>query len=143
MSDIDVHKDLHSDQGGRKGEHPGRAANPIIKVHDIAWLEFEKPDLAGAEAFAQAFGFATALRTADELHLRGTDAGAPCVLIRRAIAPGSSAPPTPPLTSPTCCDSPRRPDTACGRCPRHWAASRSIWSIRAVSECGWSPAHHA
>ncbi|MGO9551698.1 VOC family protein [Mycobacterium sp.] len=83
MSDIDVHKDLHSDQGGRKGEHPGRAANPIIKVRDITWLEFEKPDLAGAEAFAQAFGFATALHTADELHLRGTDAGAPCVLIRR------------------------------------------------------------
>ncbi|MGO9284841.1 MAG: VOC family protein [Mycobacterium sp.] len=83
MSDIDVHKDLHSDQGGRKGEHPGRAANPIIKVRDITWLEFEKPDLAGAEAFALAFGFATALRTPDELHLRSTDAGAPCVLIRR------------------------------------------------------------
>ena len=30
-----------------------------------------------------AFGFATALRTDDELHLRGSDAGAPCVLIRR------------------------------------------------------------
>ena len=83
MSDIDVHKNLHSDQGAHKGEHPGRAANPIIKVHDIAWLEFEKPDLAHAEVFAQAFGFATALHTPDELHLRGTDAGAPCVLIRR------------------------------------------------------------
>jgi catechol 2,3-dioxygenase-like lactoylglutathione lyase family enzyme len=83
MSHVDVHKDLHSDQGARKGEHPGRAANPIIKVHDITWLEFEKPNLAAAEAFALAFGFATALRTPDELHLRGTDAGAPCVLIRR------------------------------------------------------------
>ena len=83
MSHVGVHKDLHSDQGTRKGEHPGRAANPIIKVHDITWLEFEKPNLAAAEAFALAFGFATALRTPDELHLRGTDAGAPCVLIRR------------------------------------------------------------
>jgi catechol 2,3-dioxygenase-like lactoylglutathione lyase family enzyme len=83
MSHVDVHKDLHSDQGSRKGEHPGRAANPIIKVHDITWLEFEKPNLAAAEAFASAFGFATALRTPGELHLRGTDAGAPCVLIRR------------------------------------------------------------
>ena len=83
MSHVDVHKDLHSDQGARKGEHPGRAANPVVKVHDITWLEFEKPNLAAAEAFALAFGFATALRTPDELHLRGTDAGAPCVLIRR------------------------------------------------------------
>ena len=83
MSHVDVHKDLHSDQGARKGEHPGRAANPVVKVHDITWLEFEKPNLAAAEAFALAFGFATALRTPDELHLRGTDAGAPCALIRR------------------------------------------------------------
>jgi catechol 2,3-dioxygenase-like lactoylglutathione lyase family enzyme len=83
VSHVDVHKDLHSEQGARVGEHPGRAANPIIKVADIAWLEFEKPDLAGAEVFAQAFGFGTAYRTTDELHLRGADAGAPCVLIRR------------------------------------------------------------
>ena len=65
------------------GEHPRRSANPIIKVHDVIWLEFEKPDLVKAEAFAHSFGFATALRTEDELHLRGSDAGAPCVLIRR------------------------------------------------------------
>ena len=78
-----VHDDLHSDQGARRGEHPGRSRNPVIKVRDLAWLEFEKPDLAAAEAFAQAFGFATVARTPDELHLRGADAGAPCVLIRR------------------------------------------------------------
>ena len=65
------------------GEHPGRSRNPVIKVADIAWLEFEKPDLARAEAFAHAFGFTTVLRTADELQLRGTDAGAPCVIVRR------------------------------------------------------------
>ncbi|WP_054815652.1 VOC family protein [Nocardia arizonensis] len=79
----DVHSDLHSEQGARAGEHPGRASNPVVKVLDLAWLEFEKPDLDRAEAFAHAFGFATALRTADELQLRGTDPGAPCVLIRR------------------------------------------------------------
>jgi len=79
----DPHTDLHSDQGALRGEHPGRAANPVVKVHDVAWLEFEKPDLRGAEVFAQSFGFTTSLRTADELHLRGTDPGAPCVLIRR------------------------------------------------------------
>jgi catechol 2,3-dioxygenase-like lactoylglutathione lyase family enzyme len=80
---VGAHTDLHSDQGARQGEHPGRSRDPIIKVHDIAWLEFEKPDLVRAEAFARAFGFSTALRTDDELHLRGTDAGSPCVLIQQ------------------------------------------------------------
>jgi hypothetical protein len=80
---IGAHNDLHSEQGARPGEHPGRCADPIIKVQDVAWLEFEKPDLVKAEAFALSFGFSTALRTKDELHLRGSDAGAPCVLIRR------------------------------------------------------------
>ncbi|MUL47100.1 2,3-dihydroxybiphenyl 1,2-dioxygenase [Mycobacterium sp. CBMA293] len=78
-----AHNDLHSEQGARPGEHPGRATNPIIKVQDVIWLEFEKPDLVKAEAFAQSFGFSTVLRTNDELHLRGSDANAPCVLIRR------------------------------------------------------------
>ncbi|WP_433522383.1 VOC family protein [Nocardia pseudovaccinii] len=79
----DPHTGLHSEFGAEAGEHPGRARNPIIKVHDLAWLEFEKPDLAAAEIFARAFGFTTVLRTADELQLRGTDPGAPCVVIRR------------------------------------------------------------
>ncbi|CAN5778511.1 VOC family protein [soil metagenome] len=78
-----MHRDLHSEQGAHRGEHTGRSANPVIKVHDIAWLEFEKPDLMRAEAFAQAFGFSTLLRTPDELHLRGTDTGTPCVIVRR------------------------------------------------------------
>jgi catechol 2,3-dioxygenase-like lactoylglutathione lyase family enzyme len=80
---IGAHNELHSEQGARSGEHSGRSPDPVIKVADIAWLEFEKPDLARAEAFACAFGFATTLRTADELHLRGANAGAPCVLLRR------------------------------------------------------------
>lgn len=83
---VDVHKDLHSEQGSHKGEHPGRSRNPVIKVVDLAWLEFEKPDLTRAEAFARAFGFQTALRTPTELHLRGTDADAPCVLLRQGPA---------------------------------------------------------
>ena len=80
---VDTHRDLHSEQGAGRGEHPGRSRNPVIKVRDLAWLEFEKPDLVKAEAFARAFGFSTVLHTADELHLRGTDAGSPCVIIRR------------------------------------------------------------
>jgi hypothetical protein len=78
-----THSDLHTDHGALKGEHPGRARNPIIKVRDLAWLEFRKPDLERAEIFAHAFGFTTTLRTTEELHLRGTDAGAPCVIIRK------------------------------------------------------------
>lgn len=79
----DPHTGLHSEQGALPGEHPGRARNPLVKAHDLAWLEFEKPDLERAELFARAFGFATSLRTHDELHLRGTGPGSPCVLIRR------------------------------------------------------------
>ncbi|MDT5207631.1 MAG: hypothetical protein QOF67_46, partial [Mycobacterium sp.] len=80
---VGAHNELHSDQGARKGEHPGRSPDPIVKVHDIAWLEFEKPDLVRAEMFSQAFGFSTVVRTADELYLRGTDPGSPCVLIQQ------------------------------------------------------------
>jgi catechol 2,3-dioxygenase-like lactoylglutathione lyase family enzyme len=83
MNHRDPHAGLHSEYGALRGEHPGRSTNPVVKVHDIAWLEFEKPDLRGAEAFAHAFGFTTVLKTSAELQLRGTDAGAPCVLIRR------------------------------------------------------------
>ena len=49
---VGAHNDLHSEQGAHQGEHPGRSRNPVIKVHDMAWLEFEKPDLARAETFA-------------------------------------------------------------------------------------------
>ncbi|SIJ16168.1 Putative 2,3-dihydroxybiphenyl-1,2-dioxygenase or glyoxalase/bleomycin resistance protein [Mycobacteroides abscessus subsp. bolletii] len=80
---IGVHNELHSEQGGLKDEHRGRSHHPLIKVADIAWLEFEKPDLQRAEAFARAFGFATSLRTGEELHLRGSDSTAPCVIVRR------------------------------------------------------------
>ena len=80
---VDAHKYLHSEQGAMRAEHPGRSRNPVIKVRDLAWLEFEKPDLGRAEAFAREFGFATVLHTANEVHLRGTDAGSPCVIIRR------------------------------------------------------------
>ena len=80
---VGAHNELHSEHGALKGEHPGRSANPVIKVCDLAWLEFEKPDLVRAEAFARAFGFQTAQHSPDELHLRGTDPGAPAVILRR------------------------------------------------------------
>ncbi|MFD4409100.1 VOC family protein [Streptomyces sp. NPDC058476] len=80
------HQDLHSEQGALRGEHPGRSRNPVIKAADLAWLEFEKPDLDRAEVFARDFGFAIAARTEGELWLRGTFAGSPCMVIRRGSA---------------------------------------------------------
>lgn len=76
-------RNAHSEQGARPGEHPGRSRQPVIKVADIAWLEFERQDLTRAEAFARAFGFHTAHHGPDELQLRGTLAGGPCVILRR------------------------------------------------------------
>ncbi|MFG3204036.1 VOC family protein [Streptomyces sp. NPDC048192] len=80
------HQELHSEQGALRGEHPGRARNPVIKVADLAWLEFEKPDLDRAEVFARDFGFAIVARTEEALWLRGTFAGPPCMVIRRGHA---------------------------------------------------------
>ncbi|MGX1668106.1 VOC family protein [Streptomyces sp. NPDC055400] len=81
-----AHQDLHSAAGALRGEHPGRSRNPVIKVADLAWLEFEKPDLDPAEVFARDFGFGVAARTERELWLRGTFAGSPCMVIRRGRA---------------------------------------------------------
>ena len=78
-----AHEGLHSEQGAIRSDRPHRAKNPVIKVADLAWLEFEKPDLDGAERFAHDFGFATAARTKDTLYLRGAMAGTHCVVIRR------------------------------------------------------------
>src|SRR4051812_8375702 len=78
-----AHEDLHSEQGAVRGDRPARAQNPVIKVEDLAWLEFEKPDLDAAERFAHDFGFAAAYRDDAELHLRGTLPGSQCVTIRR------------------------------------------------------------
>src|ERR1700753_2777193 len=78
-----AHQDLHSEHGARKGEHPGRSRNPVIKVHDIAWLEFETPDLTRAPAVPSACGSTPVFGAGSELHPRGTAPGAPCVLIPR------------------------------------------------------------
>ncbi|WP_042366464.1 VOC family protein [Streptacidiphilus neutrinimicus] len=82
----DVHQGLHSERGALRGEHHGRSRDPLIKVADLAWLEFEKPDLDRAEAFARDFGFAVAARTPDTLYLRATFPGSACVVIRAGRA---------------------------------------------------------
>jgi catechol 2,3-dioxygenase-like lactoylglutathione lyase family enzyme len=80
-----AHEDLHSEQGEIRGDRPSRAANPVVKVEGLAWLEFEKPDLDAAERFAHDFGLATAYRTDAELHLRGVLPGTQSVIIRRGV----------------------------------------------------------
>ena len=80
---VDGHADLHSELGPNRGEHSGRSVNPTIKVTDLAWLEFEKPDLTRAETFARAFGFAVAAREPTALYLRGSLPGTPCLVIRK------------------------------------------------------------
>ncbi|GAA5079984.1 catechol 2,3-dioxygenase-like lactoylglutathione lyase family enzyme [Thermocatellispora tengchongensis] len=82
----DPHKGLHSEQGALSGEHPGRAADPVIKVVDLAWLEFGKPDLRRAETFARDFGFTAVERTPALLRLRGALPGTDCLVIRKDTA---------------------------------------------------------
>ena len=79
----DPHRSLHSETGARPGEHPGRSRNPLVKVAGLAWLEFEKPDLDRAERFGTDFGFTVADRTPETLLLRGRQAAAACLVIRR------------------------------------------------------------
>ena len=79
----DGHADMHSERGPNRGEHTGRATNPTIKVTDLAWLEFVKPDLEHAETFARDVGFVVAARTPEALYLRGSLPGTKAVVIRK------------------------------------------------------------
>src|SRR3984957_9982169 len=83
----DPHRSLHSETGARPGEHSGRSGNPLVKLAGLAWLEFEKPDLDRAERFYADFGFTVADRTPDTLLLRGRQAAAACLVIRRGPRP--------------------------------------------------------
>jgi catechol 2,3-dioxygenase-like lactoylglutathione lyase family enzyme len=82
---VDPHRSLHSETGGLPGEHPGRSRSPLTKVVGLAWLEFEKPDLAKAERFLSDFGFTATDRTPESLVLRGHWAGTPGLVIRRGV----------------------------------------------------------
>jgi hypothetical protein len=74
---------MHSERGPNRGEHTGRALNPTIKVADLAWLEFVKPDLKRAETFARDFGFIVDANKPDALYLRGSQPGTPAMVIRK------------------------------------------------------------
>ena len=88
----DPHRALHSEDGARRDEHPGRSRDPLIKVAGLAWLEFEKPDLSKAEEFLTDFGFTVADRSPEALVLRGRQAAAPCLVIRPGPRPRFTGP---------------------------------------------------
>jgi catechol 2,3-dioxygenase-like lactoylglutathione lyase family enzyme len=52
-------------------------------VAGLAWLEFEKPDLDRAGRFGTDFGFTVADRAPETLVLRGRQAAAACLVVRR------------------------------------------------------------
>ena len=90
---VDPHRSIHSQTGALPGEHSGRSRNPLIKVTGLAWLEFEKPDLARAERFLVDFGFTVADRTPEALVLRGHWAGTPSLVVRRGAGSPVFGPP--------------------------------------------------
>ena len=121
-----------------RGEHPGRSKNPLVKVAGLAWLEFEKPDLDRAEQFGTDFGFTVADRTPDTLLLRGRQAGAACLVVRRGPRPrfvGPAFQPRPPATTWT-----GWPAAWTGRSPRTGAATPSCCGTPAGTRCAWCTA---
>jgi hypothetical protein len=115
---VDGHADLHSELGPNRGEHSGRAINPTIKVADLAWLEFDKPDLKRAESFARDFGFVVAASKPDALYLRGSLPGTPAMVIRKGAHSGSSGRRSRPLKNMICSGWRRPPARASSRWTR-------------------------
>ena len=52
----------------------------LVKAQSLAFLMFEKPELAQVESFLTDFGMRTILRTADRLMMRGSGS-APCIYV--------------------------------------------------------------
>jgi len=67
----------------RKELAAGRAAAPLIKVEDVAYVMFEKPHLERCEAFFDDFGLRRARRTRTHLFLRGYGSAPFCVSVRQ------------------------------------------------------------
>ena len=133
----DPHRSLHSETGAQPGEHPGRSGNPLVKVAGLAWLEFERPDLDRAEQFGTDFGFTVADRTPDTVLLRGRQAAAACLVIRRSPQARFVGRPSPQPPGTTWTGWPAAP---AGRSPRTGAATPSCYVTPAGSRCAWCTA---
>jgi catechol 2,3-dioxygenase-like lactoylglutathione lyase family enzyme len=66
---------------------PARHPAPTVKATALAYLVFERPDLARTEGFLDDFGLALARRTDDTLYLRGTASAPYCYRVHRAARP--------------------------------------------------------
>jgi len=66
-----------------KTAQPARHASPTARATELAYLVFERPDLARAESFLSDFGLALAGRTDDVLLMRGTAPSAYCYRVHR------------------------------------------------------------
>lgn len=65
--------------------HPVRRLerpDALVKARSLAFLMFDKPDLAAVEAFLTDFGMTRVSRTAQQLTMRGSE-GAPCIYLAR------------------------------------------------------------
>ncbi|MFI5297621.1 MAG: VOC family protein [Polyangiales bacterium] len=63
---------------------PARHPNPTAKASELAYLAFERPDLARAEAFLSDFGLVTASGTSEVLYMRGAAPSPYCYRVQRA-----------------------------------------------------------
>ena len=139
---VGAHNELHSEQGARRVSTPVEPAirssrsptSPGSSSRSRIWIAPRRSPAPSASP--------PSLRTPDELQLRGSDAGAPCVLLRRGDRSrfvGTAF--TAQSTRSTCCGWPTPPARPCETTPRiprrHLA---STWSTRAVSPSGWSRA---
>lgn len=64
---------------------PARHPEPTVKARTLAYLLFERPDLAEAEKFLTDFGLQPANQNAQALYMRGTDSAPFCY----RVAPGA------------------------------------------------------
>lgn len=60
-----------------------RSAEPVIKVHDIAYLIFDRPDLEKTQSFLEDFGLTVSARTKEALFARGAGPAHHCYVARR------------------------------------------------------------
>lgn len=66
---------------------PSRHPDPTVRATALAWVAFERPDLAEAERFLTDFGLQVVARTDEQRVLRGTGPEPFCYLVTRAATP--------------------------------------------------------
>ena len=121
MSDVvGAHNDLHSEQGAVTRRAPGTLPQPGHQgARTWPGWSSRSPTWTGPRPSPGPSASASSTADADELQLRGTDAGAPCVLVRRGAAhPVLRAGVPGRRTRSTSCGWPTRPDAADARTAR-------------------------